>query len=173
MKTYNPYTEGNKPTKTLTAKSPINLSEYPNFSATGSIAGMKKQYYGKGALLIKKGAYIYNVSSTPDLYFHLEEKNRLEELRAELRAEGISYAETIELQSLEQYIDKHDVELREAAGLPEFKELPADDTYYIEYLNASKRHARDKVEFKTYEEAKQWGKANLENFNSDMIRIKR
>jgi hypothetical protein len=103
----------------------------------------------------------------------LYKKERLEELRAELRAEGISYAETIELQSLEQYIDKHDVELREAAGLPEFEELPADDTYYIEYLNASKRHARDKVEFKTYEEAKQWGKANLENFNSDMIRIKR
>jgi hypothetical protein len=73
----------------------------------------------------------------------LYKKERLEELRAELRAEGISYAETIELQSLEQYIDKHDVELREAAGLPEFEELPADDTYYIEYLNASKRHARD------------------------------
>jgi len=49
-----------------------------------------------------------------------EAKKRLEELRAELRAEGISYAETIELQSLEQYIDKHDVELREAAGVPEF-----------------------------------------------------
>ncbi len=100
-----------------------------------------------------------------------EAKNRLEYFRHQLRAEGISYAETIELQSLEQYIDKHDVELREAAGLPEFEELPTDDTYYIEYLNAYKRHARDRAEFKTYEEAKEWGKANLENFNTDMIRI--
>jgi len=100
-----------------------------------------------------------------------EAKQRLEELRAELRAEGISYAETIELQSLEQYIDKHDVELREAAGLPEFDELPADDTYYIEYLNAAKRHQRDRAEFATYEEAKEWGRANFENFNTDMIRI--
>jgi hypothetical protein len=55
--------------------------------------------------------------------------------------------------------------------LPEFEELPADDTYYIEYLNAAKRHARDRADFKTYEEAKEWGKANLENFNTDMIRI--
>jgi hypothetical protein len=101
----------------------------------------------------------------------IEKQIRLEELRAELRAEGISYAETIELQSLEQYIDKHDIELREAAGLPEFEELPADDTYYIEYLNAAKRHARDRAEFKTYEEAKEWGRANFENFNTDMIRI--
>jgi hypothetical protein len=99
-----------------------------------------------------------------------EAKNRLEYFRQQLRAEGISYAETIELQSLEQYIDKHDVELREAAGLPEFEELPSEETYYIEYLNAAKRHARDRAEFATYEEAKQWGRANFENFNSDMIR---
>jgi hypothetical protein len=169
MKTYNPYTEGNKPTKTLTVKSPIDLSEYPNFSATGSIAGMKKQYYGKGALLIKKGAYIYNVSSTPDLYFYLEEKQRLEKLRAEIQSERISYGEIAELQSLIPYIDKGDVELLEWAGVPEFEEEP-EETYYIEYLNAAKRHARDRAEFKTYEEAKEWGRANFENFNTDMIR---
>jgi hypothetical protein len=52
---------------------------------------------------------------------------RLEYLRTELRAEGISYAETIELQSLQPYIDKYDVELREAAGLPEFEEEDEDE----------------------------------------------
>jgi hypothetical protein len=98
-----------------------------------------------------------------------EAKIRLEYFRQQLRAEGISYAETIELQNLEQYIDKGDVELREAAGLPEFEEEP-EETYYIEYLNAAKRHARDRAEFKTYEEAKEWGRANFENFNTDMIR---
>lgn len=39
----------------------LNLSQYPNFSATGSVTGMKKLYYGKNALLVKCGAFIYNV----------------------------------------------------------------------------------------------------------------
>ncbi len=46
-------------------------------------------------------------------------QDRLEALRAELRAERISYGELAELQSLAQYIDKGDVELLEAAGVPE------------------------------------------------------
>ena len=46
-------------------------------------------------------------------------KKRLEELRQELRAERISYAELIELQSLSKHIDEDDVELLEAAGIPE------------------------------------------------------
>jgi len=102
----------------------------------------------------------------------IEKQIRLEELRAEIQAERISTGELCELQSLAPYIDKGDVELLEAAGVPEFEEEP-EETYYIEYLNAAKRHARDRVEFNTYNEAVIWGKANLENFNSDMIRIKR
>jgi hypothetical protein len=43
--------------------------------------------------------------------------------------------------------------------------------YYIEYLNAKKNHARDRVDFATYEEAKEWGRANIEHFHSDMVRI--
>lgn len=46
-------------------------------------------------------------------------KNRLEYLRAELRAERISYGELIELQNLAPYIEKGDVELLEAAGIEE------------------------------------------------------
>ena len=38
-----------------------DLSQYPNFSASGSIKGMKDKYYGKDATLIKSGNYIYNV----------------------------------------------------------------------------------------------------------------
>jgi hypothetical protein len=49
-------------------------------------------------------------------------KIRLEELREELRAERISYGEIAELQGLAEYIDPDDVELLEAAGVPEFKE---------------------------------------------------
>jgi hypothetical protein len=45
---------------------------------------------------------------------------RLEQIRTSLRDENISYGEIVELQSLTEYIDRDDVELREAAGLPEF-----------------------------------------------------
>lgn len=47
------------------------------------------------------------------------EKLRLEYLRGELRAERISCEELAELQSLVEFIDPGDVELLEAAGVPE------------------------------------------------------
>lgn len=52
--------------KTLTiTKSDLkhDLSIFPNFSATGSIIGMKNKYYGKDALLIRSGGYIYKVTN--------------------------------------------------------------------------------------------------------------
>lgn len=48
-----------------------------------------------------------------------EIKRRLEYLRQELRAERISYGELSELQSLAAYIESSDIELLEAAGIPE------------------------------------------------------
>lgn len=48
-----------------------------------------------------------------------EIRARLEELRAVLRLECISYGELAELQGLAPYIDPSDVELLEAAGVPE------------------------------------------------------
>lgn len=46
-------------------------------------------------------------------------KDRLEYLRGELRAARISYGELAELQSLAEHIEPGDVELLEAAGVPE------------------------------------------------------
>ncbi len=46
---------------------------------------------------------------------------RLEYLRGELRAERISYGELAELQGLAAHIEPGDVELLEAAGVPEFE----------------------------------------------------
>ncbi|MDY4853810.1 MAG: hypothetical protein SO188_13535 [Prevotella sp.] len=46
----------------------LNLSRFPNFHKSGSITGMKKLYYGKDALLVRCGDYIYNVSSEPSIY---------------------------------------------------------------------------------------------------------
>lgn len=57
--------------KTITVKEKDlihDLSVFPNFSSTGSIRGMKKQYYGLDAMLIKCGAYIYKV--TAEVYNH-------------------------------------------------------------------------------------------------------
>lgn len=47
-------------------------------------------------------------------------KETLEYLRVQLRSESISYGELVYLQSLAEYIDPSDVELLEAAGVPEF-----------------------------------------------------
>jgi hypothetical protein len=47
-------------------------------------------------------------------------KQRLEYLRGELRTEQISTGELVELQDLVPHIDPSDIELLEAAGVPEF-----------------------------------------------------
>lgn len=50
-------------------KERLGLSEFPNFSVTGSITGMKKLYYGKDALLVRCGSWIYNVTRQPEIYY--------------------------------------------------------------------------------------------------------
>lgn len=55
----------------------IDLSDFPCFASTGSPEGMKKQFYGKGALLVQFGKYIYNVTSAPEIYFeHADEPDQ-------------------------------------------------------------------------------------------------
>lgn len=51
-----------------------------------------------------------------------ETKARLEELRAVIRAESISWGELAELQGLAPHVDPDDVELLEWAGVPEHAE---------------------------------------------------
>ena len=41
----------------------LNISAFPSFSVTGSIKGMKEKYYGKDALLVRCGSYIYYVGN--------------------------------------------------------------------------------------------------------------
>jgi len=48
-------------------------------------------------------------------------KEKLEYLRAKLRLESISYGELVELGYLVKYIEPNDIELLEAAGVPEKK----------------------------------------------------
>jgi hypothetical protein len=66
----NPYAKDAKVMKTRKVTTPgLDLSDYPNFHKSGSIKGMKNLYYGKGALLVRQGDYIYNVTSSPDIYY--------------------------------------------------------------------------------------------------------
>ena len=44
------------------------IGQYPSFSKTGSVTGMRKKYYGKMALLVRCGDYIYNVTTAPEIY---------------------------------------------------------------------------------------------------------
>ena len=57
--------------KTLPVKYADIVEKFPNFSRTGSVLGMREKYYGKDALLVRCGSYIYNVSSAPSIYYDL------------------------------------------------------------------------------------------------------
>lgn len=49
-------------------------------------------------------------------------KKRLKYLKSQLELERISYVELAELNTLAKFIDKSDVRLLEAAGVPEFED---------------------------------------------------
>lgn len=59
-------------------------------------------------------------------------KARLEYLRGELEAERISYGEIAELQSLREFIEPGDVQLLEAAGVPEFLPDSIEISWHID-----------------------------------------
>ena len=46
----------------------VGIDRFPNFSATGSFRGMREKYYGYEALLVRCGAYVYNVTAEPQIY---------------------------------------------------------------------------------------------------------
>lgn len=81
-----------------------------------NLSTAKSDYISLIGLLMKKGVIFES-----ELNAKKEDtiKERLEYLRGELRAERISTGELIELQSLAEHINAGDVELLEAAGVPE------------------------------------------------------
>ena len=58
-------------TKYLPIKHKNKVKNLPNFHQSGSIKGMKEKFYGRDALLVKCGSYIYNVTSKPNIYHNL------------------------------------------------------------------------------------------------------
>jgi hypothetical protein len=60
-------------------------------------------------------------TTEPSLFDDVDaKKERLEEIRTELDNETVSYGELTELQDLAEFIEEGDVQLLEAAGVPEF-----------------------------------------------------
>ncbi len=48
-------------TMTLAEGMSVKIDDYPNFHKSGNVCGMKENVYGKDALLVRCGEYIYNV----------------------------------------------------------------------------------------------------------------
>lgn len=46
----------------------IEDGDYPNFSISGNVSGMRR-VYGEKVLLVRCGEYIYNVTSDPNIYY--------------------------------------------------------------------------------------------------------
>jgi hypothetical protein len=60
-------------------------------------------------------------TTEPSLFADIDsKKERLEEIRTELDNESVSYGELAELQEMTEFIEEGDVQLLEAAGVPEF-----------------------------------------------------
>jgi len=73
-----------------------------------------------------------SVRTTESLFDEVaDKKERLEEIRIELNNESISYGELVELQELVEFIEEGDVQLLEAAGVPEFIEEEVVDNTVI------------------------------------------
>lgn len=48
----------------------LNLDQFPNFHGSLSTAKMKdKKHYGKDALLVRCGLFVYNVTEKPEIYY--------------------------------------------------------------------------------------------------------
>ena len=58
----------------------LHINNYPNFHKSGSIKGMKEKFYGKDALLVRCGEYIYNVSA--EIYYQAYWGKNMKELKA-------------------------------------------------------------------------------------------
>ena len=44
-----------------------HIDNYPNFSVTGSVTGLRKLYYGNDAFLVRCGSWIYKVHA--EIYY--------------------------------------------------------------------------------------------------------
>lgn len=84
--------------------------------------------YGKGGWCNADGySYFHMAPHIIERWEPTTIAEKLDYLRGEIRAERISYGEIAELQGLVEHIDAGDVELLEAAGVPEHEDDESDE----------------------------------------------
>jgi hypothetical protein len=89
----------------------------------------------------------------PSLFAEIDaKKERLEEIREELDNESVSYGELAELQELAEHIEEGDVQLLEAAGVPEFTEETVDcsdlsGTYTLDEVPALIETIQERIDY--------------------------
>ena len=96
---------------------PNALQRAEIIGSVGPYGRLREKEYVTGVVLVDE-PYTYTAREVTGKELR-KAKARLEYLRGELDAECISQGELCELQSLAPYIDPSDVQLLEAAGVPE------------------------------------------------------
>lgn len=100
-------------------KAVCSSPELPPFGATLKVMDIPSDHYDFFGPIQFRGLTELQILEQAE---KLMVEQRLEYLRGELRAERIGYGELLELQSLAPHIQPGDVELLEAAGVPEHSE---------------------------------------------------
>lgn len=88
--------------------------------SVGPVGRLREKEYVTSVVLVDE-PYTYTCRQVPSKELRAA-KARLEYLRGELEAECISQGELCELAALAPYIEPGDVQLLEAAGVPEFRD---------------------------------------------------
>jgi hypothetical protein len=117
------------------------LLDLPNSLPRGEVGKVVSVEDAKNHKLVVGREYL-KFAKGGEVKSPLKIEKRLEAIRKSIRNENVSYGELVELQDLSQYIDSNDIELREAAGIPEFED---DDEFAKGGEVSSKYYAYTKI----------------------------
>jgi hypothetical protein len=95
-------------------------------------------------------------------------KVKMDSIKAAQEHFGYDNSEWNELRKSKQK-ELREVSYKRHQGGSSYAEGGGVDEVYINYLNKDKDFFEERKSFKTYEDAKQWGRKEFENFNPDMI----
>lgn len=113
----------------------------------------------------KQGHSFYYYDTSLKKWFFIDSEKELTELK-----------NIYTLKLINEYINKNSIDISQLANKKKPVKKKAaikkteKDSFYISFLNKDKNFKEDKKIFTDYENAKKWGKSNLDNFNLDMIK---
>jgi len=116
-----------------------NIARFPNFHKTGSIKGMKQKFYGKNALLVQCGDYIYNVDT--EFYFRVNDNGTFnlfgtaEENKIAKNREQLGLPEQFVLQEIDSIIENVEAEEITEKQKHDIMTKFLDDDYIWQQIN--------------------------------------